>query len=45
MPNADFPFNNPGSYIRVQTTYYKKCLQPTLKGDFKEVWCRGLQKC
>src|SRR5690349_16466587 len=35
---ANYPFNIPGSYIRVQTSYYKKCLQPTISGDFTEVW-------
>ena len=38
MSSVNYPYNNPGSYIRVQTNYYKKCLQPTIKGDFKEVW-------
>jgi hypothetical protein len=38
MSNTDYPFNSPESYIRVQTNYYKRCLQPTLNGKFKEVW-------
>lgn len=38
MSTIHYPLNLPGSYIRVQTSYYKKCLQPTIKGEFKEVW-------
>lgn len=38
MSPIHYPLNLPGSYIRVQTSYYKKCLQPTIKGEFKEVW-------
>jgi hypothetical protein len=38
MTTSNYPLNNPGSYIRVQTNYYKKCLQPTINGDFIEVW-------
>jgi hypothetical protein len=38
MTTLNYPFNNPGSYIRVQTNYYKKCLQPTIVGHFVEVW-------
>jgi hypothetical protein len=28
----------PDSYIRVQTNYYKKCMQPTIQGEYVEVW-------
>lgn len=28
----------PGSYIRVQTGYYKKCMQPTVNKEFTELW-------
>jgi hypothetical protein len=38
MTANNYPYNSPGSYIRVQTNYYKKCLQPTISGDFTEVW-------
>lgn len=38
MPVIHYPLHLPGSYIRVQTSYYKKCLQPTIKGEFVEVW-------
>lgn len=38
MTTSNYPLNNPGSYIRVQTNYYKKCLQPTINGHFIEVW-------
>ncbi|MEJ7736320.1 MAG: hypothetical protein WKF97_02740 [Chitinophagaceae bacterium] len=38
MSTIDYPLNNPFSYIRVQTNYYKKCRQPTINGDFIEVW-------
>lgn len=38
MLSQNYPLHLPGSYIRVQTSYYKKCLQPTIKGEFKEVW-------
>jgi hypothetical protein len=34
----EFPFDQPQSYIRVQTSYFKKSLQPTITGDFKEIW-------
>ncbi len=37
MASIDYPFNIPGSYIRVQTTYYKKCMQPTVNGEYQEV--------
>ena len=33
-----FPLGAPESYIRVQTSYYKRCRQPTLLGDFTELW-------
>jgi hypothetical protein len=38
MPVTNIPFNTPESYIRVQTNYYKKCLQPTIQGEYVEVW-------
>jgi len=38
MPDNNYPLNTPGSYIRVQTNYYKKCLQPTIHGEYKEIW-------
>ena len=38
MIKSFYPLNIPGSYIRVQTSYYKKCLQPTINGDFIDVW-------
>lgn len=38
MTTLNYPLNNPGSYIRVQTNYYKKSLQPTINGHFIEVW-------
>jgi hypothetical protein len=30
MALIDYPLNHPGSYIRVQTGYHKRCQQPTL---------------
>ncbi len=38
MPDNNYPLNTPGSYIRVQTNYYKKCLQLTIHGEYKEIW-------
>lgn len=38
MTANNYPYNIPGSYIRVQTNYYKKCLQPMINGDFTEAW-------
>jgi hypothetical protein len=38
MSVTNFPLNSPESYIRVQTNYYKKCLQPTIQGEYIEVW-------
>ena len=38
MSAKNYPLNLPGSYIRVQTGYYKKCLQPTVSGEFMEMW-------
>ncbi|MEJ7737148.1 MAG: primase-helicase family protein [Chitinophagaceae bacterium] len=38
MPDLNYPLNTPDSYIRVQTNYYKKCLQPTIHGEYKEIW-------
>jgi hypothetical protein len=36
--STSYPFNMPDSYIRVQTNYYKKCMQPTIQGEYVEVW-------
>ena len=38
MDAACFSFYNPESYIRVQTCYYKRCRQPTIQGDYSELW-------
>lgn len=38
MEPQHFPLNNPFSYIRVQTTYYKKVAAPTIYGDYLESW-------
>ncbi|MDX5482651.1 MAG: DUF5906 domain-containing protein [Hymenobacteraceae bacterium] len=38
MENEHYPLGKPESYIRVQTSYYKRCRQPTLQGDFTELW-------
>jgi hypothetical protein len=38
MALIDYPLNQPGSYIRVQTGYYKRCQQPTIHGDYVETW-------
>ncbi len=38
MPDLNYPLNIPDSYIRVQTNYYKKCLQPTIHREYKEIW-------
>lgn len=38
MSVINFPLNMPESYIRVQTNYYKKCLQPTIQGEYIEIW-------
>ncbi|GEO11788.1 primase-helicase family protein [Segetibacter aerophilus] len=38
MSVTNFPLNAPNSYIRVQTNYYKKCPQPTIQGEYIEVW-------
>jgi hypothetical protein len=38
MSATNFPLTAPESYIRVQTNYYKKCLQPTIQGEYIEVW-------
>lgn len=29
---------NPESYIRVQTCYHKRCSQPSIQGDYAEIW-------
>lgn len=34
----EFPFKDPDSYIRVQTSYFKKSQQPMINGEFKEIW-------
>lgn len=34
----DFPFDDPESYIRVQTSYFKKSLKPAINGEFTESW-------
>ncbi len=33
-----FALGAPESYIRVQTSYYKRCRQPTIQGDYVELW-------
>ncbi len=38
MAEDIFPFNDPNSYIRVQTGYYKRCRQPSIHGDYREFW-------
>ncbi|TXK45825.1 helicase, partial [Pontibacter qinzhouensis] len=38
MDTKHYPLGSPESYIRVQTSYYKRCRQPTLLGDFTELW-------
>jgi hypothetical protein len=38
MTANNYPLNLPGSYIRVQTGYYKKCMQPTVSKEFMEMW-------
>ena len=38
MRHQSYPLNDPQSYIRVQTGYYKKCLRPTVQGAFAEGW-------
>ncbi len=38
MSANNYPLNLPGSYIRVQTGYYKKCMQPTVNKEFTEMW-------
>ncbi len=38
MSETNYPLTQPGSYIRVQTGYYKRCLQPTISGDYTEIW-------
>ncbi|HWK02452.1 MAG TPA: primase-helicase family protein [Puia sp.] len=38
MIQQNYPLNNPQSYIRVQTGYFKKCLRPNLQGGFSEGW-------
>ena len=38
MDAACFSFYNPESYIRVQTCYFKRCRQPTIQGDYSELW-------
>jgi hypothetical protein len=38
MSGTTYPLNTPESYIRVQTNYYKKCLQPTIQGEYIEIW-------
>jgi hypothetical protein len=38
MTANNYPLNLPGSYIRVQTGYYKKCMQPTVSKEFMELW-------
>ncbi|WAC11475.1 primase-helicase family protein [Dyadobacter pollutisoli] len=38
MSANNYPLNLPGSYIRVQTGYFKKCMQPTVSKEFMEMW-------
>ncbi|WP_114778732.1 primase-helicase family protein [Botryobacter ruber] len=38
METAHYPLSSPESYIRVQTSYYKRCRQPTVQGEFTECW-------
>lgn len=38
MEATPFPLDQPESYIRVQTCYYKRCRQPTIQGDYSELW-------
>jgi len=33
MPDLNYPLNAPDSYIRVQTNYYKKCLQLNIHNE------------
>ncbi len=38
MADQFFPLNQPGSYIRVQTSYYKRTRQPMVTGGYTDGW-------
>ena len=38
MIEETFPLNDPASYIRVQTGFYKRCRKPAINGSYSEFW-------
>src|SRR5437762_1666114 len=45
MPVLNYPLNTPGSYIRVQTNYYKKCLQRSEERRVGKEWSELQKHC